>query len=454
MTANEPGTGADFDVETGTDVDVAILHDRFPGIGGGEEFAIEAARVLEAPIYTTYVAEGTDLPSDVDVIPIRQSKYTSLPFGPALEWKNEGMNPLETLNVSLDLTDAHEDLAEYDVILESAPLSKSYVPTVDQRIVHYPHSPPRWLYDSYRDRLSSFTWPFVESGIKAYAKGWRALDKEANDYVDRFVANSELVRDRIRRYYGRDADVVYPPVTGDWRNEGDDGYFVTWSRLAPEKRIDLIAEAFAGMDERLVIAGDGEQREKLERMASMYDNIEVRGYVEDVESLVARATAVVYAPRREDFGLVGAETMMAGKPLLGVNEGFTRYQVRGGRTGLLFEPTIRSIRDAVGRFDPDDFDPIEIREAARRYEYARFAEGLREVVAEVATAEPGRRALEGRRREERPPQTRPADAPPADDDPTDRRRPSEERAATRGEGTDATADGEDEATALEGVTDE
>ncbi|MFC4543249.1 glycosyltransferase [Halosolutus amylolyticus] len=381
--------------------DVAILHDRFPGIGGGEEFAIEAARVLDAPIYTTYVAEGTTLPDDVVVIPFRQAKYTSLPWRPFLEWKNEGMNPLETLNVALDLTDAHPDLAGYDVVLESAPLSKNYVPTTGQRIVHYPHSPPRWLYDLYRDRLSSFRKPFVEAGVKAYAKGWRALDKEANDYVDRFVANSDLVRDRIRRFYDRDADVVYPPVTGDWRNEGDDGYFVTWSRLAPEKRIDLIAKAFAGLDERLVIAGDGQQREYLEQFAATYDNIELRGYVDDIESLVARATAVVYAPKQEDFGLVGAETMMAGKPLLGVDEGFTRYQVQSGRTGLLFDPTVTSIRDAVRRFDPDDFDPVVIREEARKYEYDRFAEDLRSVVAKTASVEPRSRPGEDRDRSRR-----------------------------------------------------
>ncbi|WP_211290214.1 glycosyltransferase [Natrinema ejinorense] len=375
--------------------DVAILHDRFPGIGGGEEFALEAARVLDAPIYTAYVAEGTAIPDDVAVIPFQQSKYTSLPWRPLLEWKNEGMNPLETLHVALDMTDAHEALTEYDVILESAPLSKSYVPAVDQRIVHYPHSPPRWLYDLYRDRLSSFAYPFLETGLKAYAKAWRALDKEANDYVDRFVANSELVRDRIRRFYGRDATVVYPPVTGDWRTDGDDGYFLTWSRLAPEKRIDLIATAFAGLDERLVIAGDGEQRERLEAIAATHDNIEVRGYVADIESLVARATAVVYAPKQEDFGLVGAETMMAGKPLLGVDEGFTRYQVQEGRTGLRFEPTVESIRETVRRFDPADFDSNAIRAEARRYEYDRFAEGLRAVVEQTAAlGEPTRRATD------------------------------------------------------------
>ncbi|WP_254769084.1 glycosyltransferase [Salinilacihabitans rarus] len=360
--------------------DVAILHDRFPGIGGGEAFAIEAARALDAPIYTTYVARGTDLPDDVDVIAFRQSKYTSLPWRPLLEWKNEGMNPLETLNVALDLTDAHDDLLDYDVILESAPLSKGFVPDPDQRIVHYPHSPPRWLYDLYRDRLSSFRRPVAEAAVKAYAKCWRALDKEANDHVDRFVANSEVVRDRIRRYYGRDAAVVYPPVTGDWRDEGDEGYFVAWSRLAPEKRIDLIAAAFAGLDERLVIAGDGQQRERIEAIARGHDNVEVRGYVDDLESLVARATAVVYAPKQEDFGLVGAEAMTAGKPLLGVDEGFTKYQVEEGTTGLLFEPTVDSLRDAVSRFDPDDFDPAEIRARASRYDRDRFERDVRAVV--------------------------------------------------------------------------
>lgn len=365
------------------DVSVAILHDRFPGIGGGEMFALEAARVLDAPVYTTYVHPGTDLPDDVEVIPIRNDKYTRGLTRHLLAWKNEGMNPLETLNVAVDLTSAHPDLTEYDVVMESAPLSKYYVPTVEQTVVHYPHSPPRWLYDLFRDRMAALDYPLVGFLAKLYAKAWRALDKEANDYVDTFVANSELVRDRIRRYYDRDAEVVYPPVTGDWRSEGDDGYFVTWSRLAPEKRITTVVEAFAGLDERLVVAGDGEQREEIERLAAGQDNVEVRGYVEDVESLVARATAVVYAPKQEDFGLVGAEALSAGKPLLGVNEGFTRYQVEEGETGLLFEPTVESIRETVRAFDPDEFDGEHIRSVAERYSAETFETDLRAVVRDA-----------------------------------------------------------------------
>ncbi|MFC6726597.1 glycosyltransferase, partial [Halobium palmae] len=232
----------------------AVLHDRFPAMGGGERFAVEAARVLDAPIYTMYVGD-VDLPDDVRVIPIRQSKYVTGPLSRLLGWKSGGMNPLEPLNVALDWTDAHPALTGYDVVFGSATLSKSYVPGSDQTVVHYPHSPPRWLYDQYRSRMAGFDYPGVGFALRAYAKLWRALDKEANDYVDRFVANSELVRERIRRYYGEDAAVVYPPITGDWRDDGDDGYFVTWSRLTPAKRTDLLVEAFAGLDERLVVAG-------------------------------------------------------------------------------------------------------------------------------------------------------------------------------------------------------
>lgn len=369
---------------TGEDRSIAILHDRFSNIGGGEKFVIEAARTLDAPIYTMYVSSGVDIPEDVEVIAVRQDKYAEGLSKYVLEWKNEGMNPLETLSVALDMTDAHPDLREYDVIFGSAPLSKHYVPSVDQTVIHYPHSPPRWLYDLYRDRMASFDSFGVRFLLKAYAKWWRMFDKEANDYVDTFVANSELIRDRIRRFYGRDAEVVYPPVTGDWRNEGDDGYFVTWSRLAPDKRIDLIAEAFAGLDERLVIAGDGEERERLEQIASKHDNIDIRGFVDDIESLVARASAVIYAPKQEDFGLVGAEALSAGKPLLGVNEGFTKHQVVEGVTGTTFKPTVTSLRETIRQFDSGDFDTEEIQQIARRYEYDRFRDDLRSVVTGVS----------------------------------------------------------------------
>ncbi|MFC7166113.1 glycosyltransferase [Halospeciosus flavus] len=365
-----------------TDTDVAVLHDRFPGIGGGETFAIEAARVLDAPIYTMYVADGVEVPDDVEIRAMRQDKYTTGVSGLFLEWRTGGMNPLEPTSVGIDMTEGTTELTEFDTLLESGPLSKYYVPETDQRIVHYPHSPPRWLYDLFRSRMERVDYPGIAFGARTFAKVWRALDKEALDYVDRFVANSELIRDRIKRYYDRDADIVYPPVTGDWRNEADEGYFITWSRLDPEKRTDLIVEAFTELGEQLIVAGDGKQREKLEQLARGHDNIEIRGFVDDIESLVANATAVVYAPEQEDFGLVGAEALTAGKPLIGVNEGFTRYQVEERTTGLTFEPTVESLQETIRTFNSVDFDSEEIQRHAERYCYEEFEKRLRNVVYE------------------------------------------------------------------------
>jgi glycosyltransferase involved in cell wall biosynthesis len=174
--------------------------------------------------------------------------------------------------------------------------------------------------------------------------------------------------------------VVYPPITGDWYNDEDEGYFVTWSRLAPEKRIGLIAEAFTELDERLVIAGDGEERARLDGIARDHENIEVRGFIDDIQALVANATAVVYAPVQEDFGLVGAEALTAGKPLLGVNEGFTKSQVEEGVTGHAFDPTVESIRNVVETFEPDAFDTETIQTAAQKYSYDKFRQGLRQSI--------------------------------------------------------------------------
>jgi glycosyltransferase involved in cell wall biosynthesis len=369
---------------------IAVLHDRFPQLGGAEMFAIKAARVLDAPLYTMYVAPTVDIPDDVEVISMAQEKYVHGLSSRLLKWKSGGNNPLETLAVSLDMTTGHPDLAAFDIVLSSAPLSKSYVPDVDQTIIHYPHSPPRWLYDQFQYRSKAFDYPLLSSLVKGYARVWRCFDKEANDYVTQFVANSEIVRDRIRTYYQRDATVLYPPVDDGWFADTDEGYFVTWSRLVPNKRIDLIVEAFQGRDERLVVAGDGPQYDRLCTMTAEDNNIDIRGFVEDIHTLVAHATAVVYAPREEDFGLVGAEALCAGKPLLGVDEGFTAAQVDPGVTGYRFEPTVEALQTTLDRFDPSDFDTETIQQAGTPYTHEAFADGLVEVIEQAVGTQQGR----------------------------------------------------------------
>lgn len=365
------------------DFSIAILHDRMAQMGGGTQFALEAARVLNAPIYTMYVNPDWEQPDDITIHTLQQDRYTTGLTGKLLEWKESGGNPLEGLGVMIDMAEASEELEQYDVILQSGSMAKSYLPAPHQTIINYPHSPPRWLYDLYRERINRTSIPGVGLVFRVATRILRALDKSANAHVDKFIANSEIVSDRIKRYYNRESGVVYPPITTDWEPMGDDGYFVAWSRLAPEKRMHLIVEAFQGLDEQLVIAGTGSEQSRLEDLAEGHDNIEIRGYVEDIQSLVGNATAVVYTPVEEDFGMVAAEGLMAGKPVLGVKEGYTQHQIEPGVTGELFDPTTESIRETVQSFDPDDYGTDVILDRAEKYSYETFAQELTDAVVDA-----------------------------------------------------------------------
>jgi glycosyltransferase involved in cell wall biosynthesis len=368
---------------------VAVLHDEFSVRGGAEKLVIAAARALDAPVFTSFVAPEVEIPDDVEVTPLKQSKYSSslvsrLPGSSKLAGTSNFLGrEVRFINQVLDFSDADE-LLGFDVIVGSGNASKHYTPTTEQKIVHYTHTPPRYYYDLFRYATGYVDdYPLLPEALKVYCKLLRVFDKEANDCIDRFVANSEVVRDRVRRFYDEEAEVIYPPVPGDWRNEGDEGYFVTWSRLDPKKRTDMIIEAFAELDEQLIVAGTGPEEARLAELAEGHANIQMRGYVDDIEGLVSRATAVVYAPLEEDFGLVGAEALRAGKPLIGVDEGFTRYQVTP-ETGITFSPSVDALVDAIESFDPAAFDPEEIQAVAERYEYEQFEAGIRRIVEEVS----------------------------------------------------------------------
>jgi glycosyltransferase involved in cell wall biosynthesis len=357
---------------------VAILHDNFPTVGGAERVVIEAARILDAPIYTAYVSPDVRIPSDVPIYPVNQSKYTSGVLGRIVDSPGAVADQMRTWSLMLDLSDIPE-LNDYDVILESNHAAKHYTPSENQSILNYVHTLPQYYYNLYHYTLEQFDYPVVSSLLKLYIKTCRLMDKEANDYVDRFIANSEVTKSRLDTYYDRSSEIVYPPIIGDWRNEGDNGYYVTWSRLSKKKRIVMIARAFERLDERLIIAGDGPEKDRLRSIARGHDNIEIRGYVDDIESLVANATAVIYAPVQEPFGMVGAEALRAGKPIIGVSEGFLQHHITP-ETGRTFDPDTRSLVEAVRSFDPAEFDPDEIQAHGERFDRKHFEDSLLSVI--------------------------------------------------------------------------
>ena len=199
--------------------------------------------------------------------------------------------------------------------------------------------------------------------------------------VDHFIANSHFIARRIKKVYGRDADVIYPPVDVERfkLNENKEEYYLTASRLVPYKRIDLIVDAFKAMpDKKLIVIGDGPEMKKIRDKASA--NTEILGFQsnEIMENCMRNAKAFVFAAE-EDFGITPVEAQACGTPVIAYGKGGVLETIRGMSnttpTGVFFDKQhVDSIIDAVNKFESnfDLFAPIECRNNAMRFSEERF----------------------------------------------------------------------------------
>jgi len=248
-----------------------------------------------------------------------------------------------------------EPLRDHDVIVTSGNEPLFYVPPTEQVWVSYIHHTNRRQSDQIDE---------VGDGLAGSIKLlFYYLVRVAFDHnthkPDLFLANSEQVKRRMIRYWGipeGKIEVVYPPVdTHEYSpSDAETGeYYLTLSRLDWHKSVDEIVRAFEDLDAKLVVAGDGPEREKIERMAG--ENVEFRGYVSEAKKreLLSGAKAFVFNGRDEDFGISPVEALAAGTPLLGVREGMTQYQVVEGKNGYSFrrDEAGRNIQNSIRRFE-------------------------------------------------------------------------------------------------------
>ena len=276
------------------------------------------------------------------------------------------------------------DLTPYNVVLSSShAVAKGVLTGPDQLHISYVHSPIRYAWDLQHQYLREAR---LTSGAKGWMARWMLHKMRIWDYrtaagVDCFVANSKFIARRIKKVYGREADVIYPPV--DVSNFGlrqdKDSFYLAASRLVPYKRMDLIVEAFAAMpDKRLVVIGDGPERDKLKEKAA--PNIELMGYqpFDVLKDMMQRARAFVFAAE-EDFGITPVEAQACGTPVIALGRGGAMETVRAlgeaQPTGLFFpEQTVAALVEAVKRFEQNqhEFVPASISEAAQRFSEPRF----------------------------------------------------------------------------------
>jgi glycosyltransferase involved in cell wall biosynthesis len=338
----------------------ALVHDWLVTRGGAENVLEEIYNLYPSPIFT--LLHNNLMPDKT----VHTSFLQKVPFASSF---HRYLLPLFPTAIE------QFDLSEFDLILSSShAVAKGVKRREGQLHICYCHTPMRYAWDlekQYVEGLGSLK----RVAAKAVLKRLRNWDLKSSDRVDEFIANSCYVKSRIERVYGREAQVIYPPVATDrfFLSKQKEDFYVTLCRLVSYKRVDVMVEAFRRMPHRkLIVIGDGPEREKLEKMAP--PNVEFKRGLSDEQ--VARHLSVakgfIFAAE-EDFGIAPVEAQASGTAVIAYGKGGVLESVVEGKTGLFFkEQTAQSLEEAVERFERCQFDGERVQEQARKFGVERF----------------------------------------------------------------------------------
>ena len=364
---------------------IALVHDWLNQYGGAE-------RVLEvlhdlypgAPIYTS-IYDPAAMPDAYRRWQIHTSFMQRLPL---VKRRHQPFMPLYPLAFE------QFNLMDYQLVISnSSAFCHGVLTSPGACHICYCLTPTRfvWNYHEYvRDENVGF---LARRFLPLLLNQLRLWDRVAADRVDEFIAISDAVAARVAKYYQRPSLVIHPPVDcSSFRPAAEVGdYFLVVSRLVPYKRVELAVRAFNELGLPLVVAGDGRDRPRLERLAK--PNIRFLGRVGErsLRDLYARCKALVF-PGEEDFGLTPVEAQASGRPVIAYAAGGALETVVEGETGLFFrERSPDSLAEAVRRFRVEDFDPRAARRNAERFDVPAFKERFAAFVAEkTAGAGPAR----------------------------------------------------------------
>ena len=353
---------------------LAIVHDYLNQYGGAER-VIEAMHELypDVPIYTSIYTPDT-MPASFKEMDIRTSFMQKLPFLEKYFKYYLLLYPraIESLNLS-----------GYDVVLSSSSAFAKGVRT-EKGALHicYCYTPTRfvWDYENYvkKEKLLKLVSKILSLAIKRLKK-W---DLKTISRVDCFIAISNNIKDKIKKFYNRDSDVIYPPVETSMFDieKSVDDYFLIVARLNSYKNLDLAVKAFNLVDLKLKIVGVGPFRKTLEQLAKS-SNIEFLGKATDEEliKLYGRCRALIF-PGEEDFGITPLEAQASGRPVIAYAKGGSIETVIDGKTGIFFkENNHKSLLRAIEQFVEieDSFDKKIIRDNALRFSAEIFKEKIK-----------------------------------------------------------------------------
>jgi glycosyltransferase involved in cell wall biosynthesis len=360
----------------------ALVHDWFKDFGGAERCVESFTNIWnDFDIYSLIdflsdenreiILKGKDVTTSfIQNLPKAKTKYRNyLPFFP--------------------LAIEQFDLTEYELVISSShAVAKGVLTRPDQLHISYVYSPIRYAWDLHFQYLR-------ESGLDRGLKGWlakyflhkiRIWDFSTANRVDHYIAISHYIAKRIKKIYGKTADVIYPPVDTINFKIGDitENYYVTSSRMVPYKKMDLIVEAISKTNHRLIVIGTGPDWEKVKLKSGK--NIELLGHqsFEDMIRVIQRSKAYIFAAE-EDFGIAPIEAQACGIPVIAFGKGAAletivgefanEKNVKETDTGIFFEEqNVSSLLGAVDLFEEqyEKFNKDIIRKNALRFSKERF----------------------------------------------------------------------------------
>jgi len=357
---------------------IALVHDYFIQMGGAERVAAAMHDSFPAaPIYRT-VALSHRLPKDLMGADIRTSPMQRLP---GMEQRFRQYFMLYPLAIE------RFDLSEYDLIFSS---SSGYAKGVRRRrdAIHvcYCHTPMRWVW-RYEDYVARESFGRVARSLLPISLwGLKKWDLRAAQQPNYYIANSRLVAQRIKQIYGREAFVIPPPIDVDrfQMSAHADDYYLVLSRLAPYKRIDLAIEACNRLDRRLIIIGDGPDRERLGKLAGPKTEFLGRQPDNQINRYASRCRALLF-PGEEDFGMVPLEVNAAGRPVIAFRGGGAMETVIEGVTGVFFnQPTSPALVEAMEEFEGRSWHQQVLRRHAEKFDRSVFAFRVLQFLGSVA----------------------------------------------------------------------